>query len=239
MEQEPIPFPVRINRYLALRGYATRRGAEDLILRGAVTINGRKAALSDRVGAEDEVEITGFARPSSDDFFYFVYYKPRGIITHSPQAREKSIGDVASVPEGVFPVGRLDKESEGLIILTDDGRVTDRLLNPRLGHEKEYEVAIQERIVPGVAARMREGITDRGELLRAKDVKVNGPHSMNIILTEGKKHQIRRMLGGARLTVQALKRVRIMDVHLGNLKPGQARALRGTAREGFLRSIGL
>lgn len=239
MEQEPIPFPVRINRYLALRGYATRRGAEELILRGAVTINGRKAELSDRVGADDRVHVADRATSRPDDFFYFAYYKPRGVITHSPQAREKSIADVSGLPEGVFPVGRLDKESEGLIILTDDGRVTDRLLNPRFGHEKEYEVTVQERIVPGVAARMREGIADQGELLRAKDVKVNGPHDMNVILTEGKKHQIRRMLGGARLTVRSLRRVRIMGLRLGGLKPGQARPLKGATRENFLRDIGL
>lgn len=239
MKHEPVPFPVRINRYLALCGYATRRGAEAIILRGFVTINGRKAVLTDRVKAEDTVEVAGSALSSSDDFLYFAYYKSRGIITHSPQAREKSIGDIANVPEGVFPVGRLDKESEGLIILTDDGRVTDRLLNPRFEHEKEYEVTVQERIVPGVAARMREGITDQGELLRAKDVKVNGAHSMTIILTEGKKHQIRRMLGGARFTVVSLKRVRIMGVHLGNLKPGQVRPLRGAAKSSFLRDIGL
>ncbi len=238
MQEEPIPFPVRINRYLALKGYATRRGAEALILRGSVMINGRKAVLADKVQEGDTVSMKGVSKPSPSDFQYFVYYKPRGIITHSPQSREKSIADIAGI-SGVFPIGRLDKESEGLIILTDDGRVTDRLLNPRFEHEKEYEVLVQERIVPGVAARLREGIQDGGEILKAKDVIVKGPYEMNIILTEGKKHQIRRMLGGAKFTVRSLRRVRIMQVRLGGLHPGQARPLHGKARESFLRDIGL
>jgi lipoprotein-anchoring transpeptidase ErfK/SrfK len=142
-----------------------------------------------------------------------------GVVVNLAQMRMYYFRDPGREPVS-FPIGI---GREGLQTPTGDTTIVRKVAGP----------------VWFPTARMREGITDRGELLRAKDVKVNGPHSMNIILTEGKKHQIRRMLGGARLTVQALKRVRIMDVHIGNLKPGQARALRGAAKENFLRDIGL
>jgi 16S rRNA U516 pseudouridylate synthase RsuA-like enzyme len=137
--EESIPFPVRINRYLALRGLTTRKAADGLIAAGRVLVNGQPATLGMKVNAEDSVEIQGEVR--TKPYRYIAYYKPRGIITHSPVRKEKSIADI--FPEkGVFPIGRLDKASEGLILLTDDGRVTERLLHPRFVHEKEYEVIL-------------------------------------------------------------------------------------------------
>lgn len=234
--EEQIPFPVRINRYLALRGLTTRKAADGLIASGRVLVNGEPAKLGMKVNAEDEVEIKGEVR--SKPYRYFLYYKPRGIITHSPQRKEKSIADI--FPEkGVFPIGRLDKASEGLIILTDDGRVTERLLHPRFVHEKEYEVIVREDIPNNAEVRLLAGVMSDGEKLAAKKVIKTGRNSLTIILVEGKKHHIRRMLDVLHLTVKELKRVRIMDLRIGTLVAGEGRML-GRQEEGaFLKSLGL
>lgn len=236
---EPITFPLRINRYLALRGLATRRAADTLIMAGSVLINGQKAKLGDRVtSASDRVEIIKNNRQKKKEYTYVAYYKPRGVITHSPQHGEVAIQDISEY-KGLFPVGRLDKASEGLIILTDDGRVTERLLHPRFAHEKEYLVTVREKIPSRAKVILERGVKSDGEALFAKKVEAMGPHTLKIILTEGKKHQIRRMLDTLCLTVEKLIRMRIMGVYLGALKPGQSRVLKGSARASFLKSIEL
>lgn len=236
---EKIEFPVRINRYLALQGLVTRRGADELISAGSVLINGVKAKLGDRVTSEnDKVEVIKNKKQAKKDFRYVAYYKPRGVITHSPQGDEASIEDVSGFA-GLFPLGRLDKASEGLIILTDDGRVTDRLLHPRFAHEKEYVVTVREKVHSQAKAILEQGVESDGELLSAKRVEASGPNTLKIILTEGKKHQIRRMLDNLHLTVEKLVRIRVMGVHLGALKAGQSRILKGSARASFLKSLDL
>lgn len=236
---EEIIFPIRINRYLALRGIATRRGADELIASGRVLIDGRRAKLGDRVeSAGVNVEIVKSKKRVKKEHSYVAYYKPRGVVTHSPQEGEPSIEDISGFP-GLFPLGRLDKSSEGLILLTDDGRVTERLLHPRFAHEKEYVVTVREKIHSQAKAILETGVESEGERLTARQVETLGPHTLKIILTEGKKHQIRRMLDVLHLTVEKLVRVRIMGVHLGALKSGQARTLKGSARASFLKSIGL
>lgn len=236
MSGEPIPFPLRINRYLALRGIATRKAADALISAGKVLINGAPAELGTKVTADDVVEVkqTGKARVHR----YFAYYKPRGIISHSPERGERAIADIFS-EKGVFPVGRLDKASEGLIIVTDDGRITERLLHPRFVHEKEYEVRVQEEVPANIAEKLVAGIESEGDMLRAKKVKKIGRCELSIILTEGKKHQIRRMLSALHLTVKELRRLRIMNVRIGDLGPGEARRIAGSELDVFLKELGL
>jgi pseudouridine synthase len=235
---EKIIYPVRINRYLALQGLATRRGADLLIASGLVRLNGKKAKLGDRVESADTVEVVKDKKRKAKDFSYVVYYKPRGIITHSPQESEQSIGDISGFP-GLFPLGRLDKASEGLILLTDDGRVTDRLLHPRFAHEKEYLVTVREKIPSNARMILENGVENEGEMLTAKRIQILSPHTLVVVLTEGKRHQIRRMLDIVHLTVEKLVRTRVMGVHLGALKPGQSRVLKGSARASFLKSIDL
>lgn len=235
---EEILYPIRINRYLALKGMATRRGADQLIEAGLVRIAGKKAVLGDKVeNAEVLVEVIK-DKKSAKKLVYIAYYKPRGIITHSPQEHEESIDQISGFP-GTFPIGRLDKDSEGLIILTNDGRVTERLLHPRFKHEKEYKVMVREDIPSNLKRVLEDGVYNAGEWLKAKKVMVVPPRTIHIILTEGKKHQIRRMLSEARLTVEKLVRTRVMGIHLGALKPGKARVLEGAARKAFLQSIEL
>lgn len=233
---EKIPYPVRINRYLALTGVSTRRGAETLIVAGKVSINGHTAVLTDRVNEGDDVAVKTHQKRT---FRYFAYHKPRGIITHSPQnPGEKSIADIAGV-RGVFPVGRLDKSSEGLIILTDDGRVTERLLSPRFAHEKEYLVTTREDIRPDMLARLAEGpMLEDGPTKPCVAVS-RGAHTVVLTITEGRKHQVRRMLDAVNATVTSLRRLRIMNVRLGDLPSGAHRELAGEEKEEFLSSLGL
>lgn len=231
-----IPYPVRINRYLALTDVSTRRGAEELIRAGKVSINGRKAVLTDRVNEGDNVVVSGTEKRN---YRYFAYHKPKGIITHSPQNRgEKSIANVADIPD-VFPVGRLDKASEGLIILTDDGRITERLLSPKHKHEKEYLVTIRENIRPDMIRKLTAGPRLEDGPTKPCAVKKIDKQTLSITLTEGRKHQVRRMLEAVGGTVTALKRIRIMDIRLDALPSGKHRKLTGDELRRFLNLLGL
>lgn len=232
---------MRINRYLALKNYATRRGADDLIKARRVFINDRLAVLGDKVNADDEVRVkdTKGAKPNR---LYFAYNKPRGVITHSPQDDETDISEeISKFPElkGTFPIGRLDKDSYGLIILTNDGRITDRLLNPKYVHEKEYIVKTKDRLREGFAQRMEAGVDIEGYQTKPCTVRVITEKSFSITLTEGKKHQIRRMVVAMHNEVLELKRIRVMNVTLGKLKEGGFRPIEGEDLEVFLKSLGM
>lgn len=230
---------MRLNRYIAWKGWATRRKADELIASGRVTIAGRIATLGERVESADEVVVLRDDPTRPDEsLVYYAYHKSRGVITHSPQRGERSIEQVSSL-KGVFPVGRLDKDSEGLIILTNDGRITERLLSPRFEHEKEYVVTVRETWPKDIVSRLEAGIEENREQLTAKKMSILGMHQASIVLTEGKKHEIRRMLAACGLSVIELKRIRIMGVHLGSLGAGEYRALTGKARLSFLSDLGL
>lgn len=232
-------FPMRLNRFLALRGIATRRDADEMIAAGRVFLRGEVAKLGDRVEhADEDIEIHEARFRENKEFQYVAYYKPRGIITHTPKGGEQDIRAVSGYPE-LSPLGRLDKDSEGLMLLTNDGRVTDRLLHPRFEHEKEYIVSVAEKVTGRHRDLLLRGIDSEGEKLRAKKVDILDPMTLSVVLTEGKKHQVRRMLEGVELSVTRLVRVRIMSIHLGKLSSGQARELQGPARRSFLREIGL
>ena len=228
-------YPMRINKYIAREGIATRRGADELIARGKVLVNGRVAVLGEKVHKGDTVELKGSSSPKK--FLYYAYNKPVGVITHSPQLGEKDIKQ--SVPMDVFPVGRLDKNSSGLIILTNDGRVTDRLLNPDYEHDKEYRVRTLEPLRESFKKTMEQGVDIEGYLTKPCSVRKTGPKSFTITLTEGKKHQIRRMVAALHNTVIELERMRILNIRLDNLASGTWRAIEGDELKTFLAQIGM
>lgn len=228
----------RINKAMAARGLCTRRQADELIAEGLVFVNGKKAVLGAQVMTEDLIEIRADEELYKPDYQYVAYYKPKGVVTHSATAKQRDVKGVSGFPD-LFPVGRLDKDSEGLLILTNDGRVTERLLHPRFEHEKEYWVEFAGRFPKNGEERLTKGITSEGEMLKAKQVMVHDRKHVTLVLTEGKRHQVRRMLAVLGLEVAVLKRVRIMNVHLGALRPGKARKLTGKAMKGFLQDIGL
>ena len=227
-------YPMRINKYLAHKKHCTRREADELIAAGKVLVNGRRAQVGEVVDESDTVEVR--FRPRT--YRYFAYNKPRGIVTHSPQEGEKEIADVAGIP-GVYPVGRLDKDSSGLIILTDDGRIVERLLSPDSGHEKEYVVAVKEPLAANFKQRMERGVEIEGYRTKENRVRLIGPKTFAITITEGKRHQIRRMCAALGYAVEKLERVRIMNIRLSPLKSGEHRAIEGEELATFLAELGL
>ncbi len=237
MEQKTI----RINKYLADKGYATRRGADDIITKGLVTINGKKAALGDKVTEADVVVVSQKRKPNQ--YVYLAYNKPKGMVSSNAQGDDQEIVDAVHYRTRVFPVGRLDKDSYGLIILTNDGRITDRLLNPDKNHEKEYVVTVNKKFTPGFLRNMAEGV-DIGSkqepyVTRPTKMKKIKEATFSITMTEGKNRQIRRMTEKLGYTVIDLKRVRVQNILLNDTKPGQYREIVNEERETFLNSLGL
>ncbi len=233
-------WPMRLNKYLAHQGLATRRGADELIALGRVRVNDKVATLGDKVREADKVELVGKASPKK--LLYFAYNKPIGVITHSPQEGEKDVKQAVKLaPElsEVFPIGRLDKDSSGLLILTNDGRVTDRLLNPDYTHDKEYRVRVETPLRESFKKYMESGVDIEGYLTRPCLVRKTGPRSFNITLTEGKKHQIRRMVAALHNVVVELERTRILNIRLDDLKSGKWRAITGDELATFLTTIGV
>lgn len=210
----------RINKYLRDRGFASRREADELVANGEVFINGVVAELGSLVQETDNVEVR---RKSEKRYEYRAYYKPRGLAT---QAETEE--DVISLwkPRGLYPIGRLDKESEGLLLLTNDGRLTTTLLGPESETEKEYEVQVREELRGTVETIFEKGMSTEslGTLLPAKAQLVDA-HTLRITLVEGKKHQIRIMLSDLGYTIESLKRIRVGPVTLGDLMPSKDRAL--------------
>lgn len=234
-QSEPV-FPMRINKYLAWKKIASRREADALVERGQILVKGEKAKLGDRVQESDQVEVIGKRKK----LVYYAFNKPEGIITHSPQKGEKSIADILDIFEDVYPVGRLDKDSHGLILLTNDGRLTGSLLEPDKNHEKEYRVKTDKAIDRVFVERLSHGVKlDDGTTTKPCIVEQTGPKNCTIILTEGKKRQIRRMCESQSRRVMDLERVRIANIRLHHLLPGHFRKIVGEELKQFLESVGL
>ncbi len=222
-------YPMRINKYLATKGYSTRKDADTLIAKGLVLVNGRRAMLGQKINESDNVEV----RAKQRVYRYIAFNKPAGVVTHTPQFGEKSALESANL-SGVFPVGRLDKRSHGLLILTDDARITDRLLNPKFVHEKEYRVRAKAKLPNNFKERMERGVDIEGYQTAKCKVAVSGEKNFSITLTEGKKHQIRRMCAALGVDIDDLARVRVMNIKLADLKVGGHRAIQGAELSMFL-----
>jgi 23S rRNA pseudouridine2604 synthase len=228
-------FPVRINKYLAWKQFATRRGADELIEKKHVFINGRHAILGDKVEETDRVEV--LHNKKAKPLVYFAYNKPMGIVTHSPQGTEKDIRYAVRLKE-VFPVGRLDKDSHGLIILTNDGRITDKLLNPDYAHEKEYVVTTKLKLRQNFKEKMESGVDIEEYRTKPCKVRMINDFTFGITLTEGKKHQIRRMCVALFNEVKDINRIRVMNIALGTLPVGAHRKITDNELEVFLKNLG-
>jgi len=228
-------YPIRINKYLAIKNICSRREADSLINLKKVRINGKIANLGDKIYENDEVCVDS---ASKKQLVYLAYNKPRGIVTHSAQKGEKEIADIFKYDKKIFPVGRLDKDSEGLIILTNDGRITNKVLSPDKEHEKEYMVRVDKTINSTFIHRMERGIKiDEGVITKKCQVTKIKDKIFSIILTEGKKRQIRRMCEALGYHVENLKRIRIMNVKLNELQPGCYRKIGGSELKEFFSDI--
>lgn len=216
----------RINKYLSEVGYCSRRVADKLIDQGRVTINGKVLEMGTKVVAGDEVRVDGetISTPTEKPV-YLAFNKPIGIVCTTDRTVEKdNIIDFINYPKRIFPIGRLDKPSEGLIFLTNDGDIVNKILRARNNHEKEYLVTIDKPIQPDFLRKMRNGVPILDTVTRRCEVSQVSTYQFRIILTQGLNRQIRRMCEHLGYRVKKLKRIRIMNVNL-DLPIGQWRDL--------------
>mgnify|MGYP001627232779 CR=1 FL=1 len=220
----------RINKYLSEIGYCSRRAADTLINENRVTINGKVPELGTKVSEKDEICVDGkLVQAATEDKVYIALNKPRGIVCTTDTKREPdNIIDFINFPTRIFPIGRLDKYSEGLILLTNDGDIVNKILRARNNHEKEYMVTVTTPITPEFIQAMRNGVPILDAVTRKCEVKQLDEFTFKIILTQGLNRQIRRMCEYLDYKVARLKRIRIMNLKL-DLPVGKWRFL--TAKE--------
>ncbi|MBR2766392.1 MAG: pseudouridine synthase [Blautia sp.] len=231
---------IRINKALSMAGICSRREADRCIADGRVRINGREAAPGDRVKAGDEIMLDGKPVLMQEPLTLLLFYKPRGIVSSTKQQRsETTVVDYLHYPVRVFPVGRLDKESEGLLLMTNQGELADRILRGANGHEKEYQVRIDRPVTEEFVRRMSEGVHILDTVTRPCKVWQTGRHTFGIILTQGLNRQIRRMCHALGCEVTGLRRIRILNLKLDGLQPGQYRPVTDNEYRELLRRLRL
>lgn len=218
---------ISINKFISDTGYCSRREADELIKTGRVLLNGRTAKLGNRFKPGDEVEVDGslITRKHKEKPVYLLLNKPMGITTTTEEHVQGNIISFLNYPKRIFPIGRLDKDSEGLILLTNDGDIVNKVLRAGNAHEKEYQVRVHKPIAQGFVEKMEAGIPMLGTVTLPCKVRVTGKQSFTIILTQGLNRQIRRMCEELGYEVTALKRVRIMHLQLSTLATGKWRYL--------------
>lgn len=206
----------RINKYLSEIGFCSRRAADKMIEEGRVKINGVIPEMGTKVGKNDQIHVDGkLIQDKKVEHVYLVFNKPRGIVCTTDTKREKdNIIDFINYPERIFPIGRLDKASEGLIFLTNDGDIVNKILRARNNHEKEYIVRVDLPITPSFLQQMREGVPILDTVTRECEVEQLDRYKFRIILTQGLNRQIRRMCEYCGYEVKSLKRIRIMNISL-------------------------
>ena len=216
---------MRLNKYISETGVCSRREADKWIEAGRITCNGQLAALGTRVADGDEVRIDGVLIGGKKKQVYIALNKPVGITCTTEGHIEDNIIELVAYPERIFPIGRLDKDSEGLILLTNNGDIVNQILRTENNHEKEYIVTVDRPITDLSLQMMASGVKVMGELTKPCKVRRIDQESFRMILTQGLNRQIRRMCSALGYKAQRLQRVRIMNIHLGTLSPGQWRHL--------------
>lgn len=206
----------RINKYLSEVGFCSRREADRILEQGRITVNGAAPELGTKVSDEDEILVDGISiRKTEEEHVYIALNKPVGIVCTTDTKREKNnIVEFVNHPKRIFPVGRLDKPSEGLILLTSDGDIVNKILRARNNHEKEYIVRVDKPITPQFLHKMRNGVPILGVITNKCEVEQIDTLSFRIILTQGLNRQIRRMCEYLGYEVKKLKRIRIMNIKL-------------------------
>lgn len=234
---------VRINKYLTAAGFCSRRGADKLVEEKRVTVDGALAQMGTKVLPGQTVQVDGKEIAAGQNHVYIALNKPEGITCTTEGDVEGNIIDFMGVRERIFPIGRLDKDSSGLILLTSDGDIVNKILRAENHHEKEYIVKVKQEITPAFLQKMSEGveITNMRNKTRVVTqkcrVKQLGPKTFCIVLTQGLNRQIRRMCTELGYNTLALRRVRIMNIRLGELQTGQWRYLTRQELEELSRNI--
>ena len=218
---------IRLQKYIANAGVCSRRKAERHIQNGEVKVNGQIVTqLGMKIDPDaDRVEVAGRLLEPHQPMIYIMLNKPKGFITSCRHGSRKIVMDLIDIPQRVYPVGRLDKDSTGLLLLTNDGDLHLRLSHPSFDHEKEYEVETAQPITDEALGMMRNGVMIDGVKTRKASIKCLSDRRFRIVLKEGKKRQIRRMVEAVGNRVVALHRLRMSSLNLGNLVQGQWRHL--------------
>ncbi|WP_159881951.1 23S rRNA pseudouridine(2604) synthase RluF [Paenibacillus puerhi] len=229
---------MRINKFISETGLCSRREVDKLVEAGRVTINGTKAELGSQVNEGDVVQVDGKPISVKTKAIYLALNKPVGITSTTERHVQGNIVDFVGHSERIFPIGRLDKDSEGLILMTNDGDIVNKLLRSENEHEKEYIVTVDRPITPVFLQGMAGGVRILGTMTKPCKLTKLDERTFRIILTQGLNRQIRRMCSAFGYEVRRLKRVRIMNVRLGGLPVGKWRELEETELAELLRLIG-
>lgn len=219
---------VRLNKYLADRGVASRRKCDEYIAAGRIHINGKVVTeLGTKVDTEkDEVRIDAIVAQDKQKLIYIALNKPVGYVCSVTGPEEPKVTElVAHIDARLFPVGRLDKLTSGLLLMTNDGRFAYELTHPKFEKEKEYVVKVREKVTPTIEAQLGKSFYINGKLTRPAEITLMGPHLFSVILREGRNRQIRRMCERSGLHIEKLKRIRIGPLMLGELAVGYTRTL--------------
>ncbi|AGI47733.1 ribosomal large subunit pseudouridine synthase F [Thermoplasmatales archaeon BRNA1] len=230
---------VRLNKFIAEAGVASRRAADRMIEEGRVTVNGRKGVLGDRITSDDEVRVDGRVITRDDSgSVILVFNKPRGLTCTSDKGDGTNVIDYIGYPRRIFTIGRLDKDSEGLLLLTNDGDLANKIMRSRYGHEKEYVVTVDREIDESFLRGMEKGVEiEDGVVTRKCRTEMVDLFTFRIVLKQGLNRQIRRMCEHFGYGVKKLVRVRVMNIELGNLKPGRYRDISKREREVLMETL--
>ncbi|NNK89780.1 MAG: 23S rRNA pseudouridine(2604) synthase RluF [Saprospiraceae bacterium] len=216
---------ISLNKFISSRGICSRREADKLIQSGKVTINGKIASLGNRVIQGDHVKVNGKLIKPKPKPVYILLNKPVGLVSTTDKRESRNIVDFINYPQRLFPVGRLDAASQGLILLTNDGDIVNKILRAGNNHEKEYIVTVNKKINQDFLKRMSGGVRILGQLTKKCKVRYVNDRTFRIILVQGLNRQIRRMCEALGYKVSSLNRIRIMNLKTSKLKPGQWRKL--------------
>ena len=219
---------MRLNKHISESGIASRREADAWIAGGRVTVNGKPGELGTQVKPGDIVLVDGRPLPARRSVVYIALHKPPGVTCTTERDVPGNIVDFVGHAERIFPIGRLDKDSEGLILLTNDGDIVNEVLREEHGHEKEYLVTVEPAITANFLAMMAAGVRIGGGKTKPAQVTRAGPNQFRIVLTQGLNRQIRRMCSALGWQVKRLVRLRIMHIRLGDLPRGRWRELTDT-----------
>lgn len=250
----PVPaFPMRVNKYLAWKKFSTRKASDDLIKKGQVFINNKKAEVGMMVQKSDLVEVKFRGKPTP--YFYYAYNKPKGISTQKEEDGNENKGNkensrnnenkknsknnetILSFPKGMFPIGSLEKEAHGLMILTNDGRITERLLSSAYNDEKEYVVTTRTPLRGSFKLKMEAGPHIENEQTKPCRVTVLNENTFTVTITEEKRHQVRRMCSALFQEVADIERVRVLNIKLAGLPTGSHRPILGDELKEFLGTL--
>ena len=215
----------RINKYLAEQGYCSRREADVLIKAGQVFVNGKRADLGDKVSDTDKVEVLRRRVKPPTGKIYLLLNKPVGVSSTADRRKKESVMNIVPTKDRLFPVGQLDVDTSGILLITNDGDLTNKLTHPRYEHESEYDVTVEKPISDSHLNRLAEGIELDGKQTLPAHVKRLDPTRFTVVMREGSNRQIRRMCDALGYTIVYLRRIRVMNLRLGDLSLGKYREL--------------